>query len=317
LLNKNVVLTIGVLMTSINTTSLHQFSSQFHRYSSNSISDKYKENLYLARIAREDRRSSTQNSIENVVETTREEQNVSNISDEVNFSQTAQYTTPKPSMSIYALKTNSSENNQSYDNTINQLKAQKNSLQQELNRLNQKGRNQATYPNHEGDRGITQDVETTVLPANRLMKEEAPLANVLKQQIDEMEQEINKNRNKSNIGVNFDPTNGLSLSQLRQKKTRLEQQLRNLEVEVSKLCNWTQDNNRPATKETVEEHENFSYQNHMEKLRIKKKIRNLESEINVLERKRIVHKIQAALNETGNVSNETTNAENHLLDIEV
>jgi hypothetical protein len=208
-------------MTSIDTKSLHQFSSQFHRYSSNNISDEYKKNLHLAQVAREDKSTSTQNYVESVAETTQEEQNISNISDEVTISQSSENTTYKTSVNTAYSKTDSTENNQTYDNTINQLKARKNSLQQELNRLNQKGTNQATSSNQEGGKETAQDVESATSPTNGLTTKESPLASVLKRQIDEIEQELNKNSNISAIGENFNSTNGLSLSQLQQKKTRL------------------------------------------------------------------------------------------------
>jgi len=304
-------------MTSINTTSLHQFSSKFHRYSSNSISDEYKKNLYLAQIAREDRRASTQNYVESAAENAQEEQNVSRISDEVTVSQSAESTTPKPRVNTPKLKTNSSENNQTYDNTINQLKARKNSLQQKLNRLNQKGTtNQTASPNQEGGEGTAQDVEAATSPTNRPTTKEAPLANVLKRQINDIKQEINKSSNKTNIGEDDNSTNGLSLSQLRQKKTRLEQQLRSMENETPRPRRAVQVTNRITTGETAEESRNSQYQNQLEELRIKQEIRNLESKINVLERKQIIQKTQAALNEMKSVSNENS-TENHLLDIEV
>ena len=299
-------------MTSINTTSLHQFSSQFHRCSSNSISDEYKKNLYLAQIAREDKRASTQSYVESVAETTQEEQNISNISDEVTVSQSAEYSTSKPKVNTPAPKTNPSENNQTYDNTINQLKARKNSLHQELNRLNQKGSNQEVSTNQEEERKLTQDVDS---PTNRLTTKEGPIAKVLKRQIVEIEQEINKNRNKTTIDGDVNPTDGLSLSQLRQQKTRLEQQLRDLEDKASRSNILVQDKTRTTIRESVKQQENSQYQNHLEELRIKQEIRNLENKINGLERKQIIYKTQSALNEMRNVSSETT-TENHLLDIE-
>ena len=302
-------------MTSINNTSLQQFSSQFHRSSSNSISDEYKKNLYLARIAREDRRESTQNYVESAAETTQEEQNISNISDEVTISQSAEYSTPKPSANTTYSKTDSAENNQTYDNTINQLKARKNSLQQELNRLNQ-GTNQAASSNQEGGKETAQDVKATTSQTNRLTTEEAPLANVLKRQIDEIEQEINKNRNKTTIDGNANSTNGLSLSQLQQKKTRLEQQLRSMEDRSTTPGSPVQNNNR-TTRELPEEEDNNSYQNRIRELRIKQEIKNLENEINSLERNQTIHKTQSALNEMRNVSNGSSNTESHLIDVEV
>ena len=303
-------------MTSINTTSLQQFSSQFHRSSSNSISDEYKKNLYLARIAREDRRESTQNYVESAAETTQEEQNISNISDEVTISQSAEYSTPKPSANTTYSKTDSAENNQTYDNTINQLKARKNSLQQELNRLNQ-GTNQAASSNQVGGKETAQDVEQSASsPANGMTAEESPLASVLKQQIDEIEQELNKNSIISSIAENLDSTNGLNLSQMRQKKTRLVQQLRSLENKTPGPRSVAQDTNRTTIGETLEKQEDSPYHNHIEELRIKQEIRNLENEINSLEKTQTIHKTQSALNETGNVSSETS-TENHLIDIEV
>ena len=302
-------------MTSINTISLQQFSRLLNRTSSNSISDEYKKNLYLARIAREDRRESTQNYVESVAETTEEEQNVSNISDEVTISQSAEYSTPKPSVNTTYSKTDSAENNQTYDNTIKQLKARKNSLQQELNRLKQ-GTNQAVSSNQEGGKETVQDVEATTSQTNRLTMEEAPLANVLKRQIDEIEQEINKNRNKTTIDGNANSTNRLSLSQLQQKKIRLEQQLRSMEDRSTTPGSPVQNNNR-TTRELPEEEDNNSYQNRIRELRIKQEIRNLEREINSLERNQTIHKTQSALNEMRNVSNGSSNTESHLIDIEV
>ena len=149
------------------------------------------------------------------------------------------------------------------------------------------------------------------------MTEETPLANVLKRQIDELEQKIAKNRKKSTVGVNFNPADELSSSQLQQKKTRLEQQLRNLEVEASRSRNWAKDNSRSATEETIEEWSIPSYQNHMEELRIKQEISNLEREIDTLAKKKIIQKTQDALNKIRNISREITSTDNHLLDIEV
>jgi len=302
-------------MTSINTTSLQQFSSQFHRSSSNSISDEYKKNLYLARIAREDRRESTQNYVESAAETTQEEQNISNISDEVTISQSAEYSTPKPSANTTYSKTDSAENNQTYDSTITQLKARKNSLQQELNRLNQ-GTHQAASSNQEGGKETAQDVEESASsPANGMTAGESPLASVLKRQIDEIEQELNKNSTISSISENLDSTNGLNLSQMRQKKTRLVQQLRSMENKTPGPRSVTQGTNRTTIGETLEKQEDSPYHNHMEELRIKQEITNLENEINSLERTQTIYKTQSALNETGNVSSETS-TENHLINIE-
>jgi len=301
-------------MTSINTTSLQQFSSQFHRSSSNSISDEYKKNLYLARIAREDRRESTQNYVGSAAETTQEEQNILSISDEVTISQSAEYSTPKPSANTTYSKNDSAENNQTYDNTVNRLKARKNSLQQELSRLNQ-GTNQAASSNQEGGKETAQDVEESASsPANGMTAEESPLASVLKRQIDEIEQELNKNSSISSITENLDSTNGLNLSQMRQKKTRLEQQLRSMEDRSVTPCSPVQNNNH-TTRELPEEEDNSSYQNRIRELRIKQEIKNLENEINSLERNKAIRKAQFALNETGNVSSESS-TENHLIDIE-
>lgn len=307
---------IGTLMTSINTTLLKQFSSQFYRSSSNSISNENKKNLYRARVAREDRRESTQNYVESAAETTQEEQNISNISDEVIISQSVEYSTPKPSANTTYSKTDSAENNQTYDNTINQLKARKNSLQQELNRLNQ-GTNQAAFSNQEGGKKTAQDMdESASSPANGMTAEESPLASVLKQQIDEIEQELNKNSTISSISVNSHSTSGLNLSQMRQKKTRLEQQLKSMEDKIANQNAIVQNNNPTTIGETLEKQGDSPYQNHMEELRIKQEIRNLENEINSFERKQTIHKTQAALNEIGNISSETS-TENHLIDIEV
>ena len=181
-------------MTSINTTSLQQFSSLFNTSSSSIISDEYKKNLYLAKIAREDKRISTQNHIESVVETTQEGQNISHFSDEVTLSQSTKYSTPKPSATTSNLKTNTSENNQVHDNTLHQLKVRKNDLQQKLNRLTQKGSNQIPLSHHEESRGKVHDAEESATsPTNVLPTEESPLAHVLKRQIDTIEQELDKN----------------------------------------------------------------------------------------------------------------------------
>lgn len=297
-------------MTSINNVSLQQFSSLFNSASSNSISDEYKKDLLLARISREDKRESTQNYVENVGETAQEEQNVSRISDEVTISQPAENEVSKPKVNTPELTTNANENNQTYDNNINQLKARKNSLQRVLNRLHQQGNNQVASPNREGDRETTQEVDASNSPTNRLTTEEAPLTKVLKRQINELEQEINKGRNEPTTGENVNSTNGLSLSQLVQKKTRLEQQLKSLEQEMPSPRSLAQGNNYTATAsgETVEEGGDSNYQNHLEASRIKQEIRNLESDIDVQERKRIIDKTQAVL---------ATTTEDRLLDIEV
>lgn len=268
----------GLYMTSINTTSLQQFSSLFNRYSSNSISDEYKKSLYLA--------------------------------------QPAEHTTPETRANASVLKTNYSENNQKHDDTINQLKAQKNSLQEELARLKQKGSNQVGSPNQEGDKGTVPEVDANNSAANKLTTKETPLADMLKRQIDEIEKEINKNRKKTAIGEDFKLPDGPDLSQLRQQKIRLEQQLRNMEDKASEASSLAQDNTHNNTRKLVEEREDSLYQNQMEELKIKQKIRNLESEIEMLARRNVADKIQGTLNETRNHSNETT-TEGHLLDIEV
>ncbi|MBW1824257.1 MAG: hypothetical protein JRI87_06800 [Deltaproteobacteria bacterium] len=77
-----------------------------------------------------------------------------------------------------------------------------------------------------------------------------------------------------------------------------------------------QDTNLTTIGETLEKHENSPYHTRMEELRIKQEIRNLENEINSLEKTQTIHKTQSALNETGNVSSETS-TENHLINIEV
>lgn len=297
-------------MTSINNVSLQQFSSLFNSASSNSISDEYKKDLLLARISREDKRESTQNYVENVAETAQEEQNVSRISDEVTISQPAENEVSKPKVNTPEFTTNANENNQTYDNNINQLKARKNSLQQVLNRLRQQGNNLATSPNREGDRETTQEVDASNHPTNRLTMEEAPLAKVLNRQINEIEQEINKGRNELTTGENTNSTDGLSLSQLIQKKTRLEQQLKSIEQEMPSPRSLAKGNNHTATAsgETVEGGGDSNYQNHLEASRIKQEIRNLESDIDVQERKRIIDKTQAVL---------ATTTEDRLLDIEV
>jgi DNA-binding phage protein len=303
-------------MTSISTTSLQQFSCLLNRTSSNSISDEYKKNLYLARIAREERRESTQNYVESAAETTEEEQNISNISDEVITSQSTEYKATSPRVNPTYPTTNANDSIQTYDGNINQLKARKNSLQQELNRLNQ-GTNQAASSNQEGERETAQDVESASSPANGMTAEESPLASVLKRQIDEIEQELNKNGTISAISENLDSTNGLNLSQMRQKKTKLEQQLKSMEDKVANQSASVQNNNRTTIGETLEQQGDSPYQNHMEELRIQQEIRTLESEINILERKKITSKTQAALNEIKNVSNEATTTENHLINIEI
>ena len=306
----------GVYMTSINTTSLQQFSSLFNRYSSNSISDEYRKSLYLAQLARKDREENTRNSVEGVVDSSEEKQHVSQIFHEVTATQPAEHTTPETRANASALKTNYSENNQKHDDTINQLKVRRNSLQQELARLKQKGNNQAGSPNQEGGRGTTQEVDANNSAANKLTTKETPLAAMLKRQIDEIEKEINKNSKKTAIGEDFKLPDGPDLSQLRQQKIRLEQQLRNMEDKASEIRSLGQDNTRNNIRKLVKEGEDSPYQNQMEELRIKQKIRNLESEIEMLARKNVTDKIQVALNETRNLPNETT-TEGHLLDIEV
>jgi glucose-6-phosphate-specific signal transduction histidine kinase len=89
-----------------------------------------------------------------------------------------------------------------------------------------------------------------------------------------------------------------------------------MEDKASEASSLAQDNTHNNTRKLVEEREDSLYQNQMEELKIKQKIRNLESEIEMLARRNVADKIQGTLNETRNHSNETT-TEGHLLDIEV
>ena len=135
--------------------------------------------------------------------------------------------------------------------------------------------------------------------------EESPLTNLLKSQINEIEQEIAKQRNQSdNPAGGINPAEEPDLSQLRQKKTRIEQQLKNLENKTVQPEPQVQNTTSPAPGEPVEEAHNSDYQEQTERLKMKQELRNLQGEISVLEREAIISKTQAALDEMGNVSGE-------------
>ena len=296
-------------MTTITNISLQNFSSLFNAGSSGSISDGYKKSLYLARVAREDKSTGTQNYAESTAGTMKDEDQVSRISDEVTISQsaqTAEETTTQTAASSPVIKTKPGGNNSNKnDNTINKLKAKKNSLQQELNSLNQKGSGLAISPNQEGGEGAARTEDATSSTKNRMTGEESPLTKLLKSQINEIEQEIAKQRNQSdNPTGGINPAEGPDLSQLRQKKTRIEQQLKNLENKTVQPEPQVQNTTRPTPGEPVEEAQKSDYQEQMEKLKMKQELRNLQGEISVLEREAIISKTQAALDEMGNVSGE-------------
>jgi hypothetical protein len=235
---------------------------------------------------------------------------VSRISDEVTISESAQSaqttedTTTQTAASSPVIKTTPGGNNSNTnDNTINQLKAKKNSLQQELNRLSQKGGGPAISPNQEGEEGAARTEDAA--GAKGLTGEESPLTNLLKSQISEIEQEIAKQRNQSdNPAGGINQAEGPDLPQLRQKKIRIEQQLRNLDNTTVKSEPQVQNTTRPTPGEPVEEAQNSDYQEQTERLKMKQELRNLQGEISVLEREAIISKTQAALDEMGNVSGE-------------
>ena len=214
------------------------------------------------------------------------------------------------------LTTNTRESIEIYDGNINQLKVRKNSLQQELNRLNYEGGNKIVSIDQEEEGKTLQDAGETTPSTDRLRKGESSLASMLKQQIDEIEREIDKNHNPSSMEGTINPTDGISLPQMRQKKIRLEQQLRNLDDKLTTPPGSVKINSH-TYQELSEEQDNKSYQNQVKELRIKQEIRSLENEINELERMKIVQKTQVALTKIGKISTTTTSTENHLLDIEV
>ena len=295
-------------MTNSNNISLQDFSTLFNAGSSGSISDGYKKSLYLARVAREDKSTGTQNYAESTAGTMKDKEQVSRISDEVTISQSAQTaedTTAQTGARSPVITTKPGENNNTNDTTINQLKAKKNSLQQELNSLNQKGSGLAISPNQEGEEGAARTEDAASSTKNRMTGEESPLTKLLKSQINEIEQEIAKQRNQSdNPAGGINPAEGPDLPQLRQKKTRIEQQLKNLENKTVQPEPQVQNTTRPTPGEPVEEAQNSDYQEQMEKLKMKQELRNLQGEISVLEREAIISKTQAALDEMGNVSSE-------------
>ena len=301
-------------MTNVNNISLQNFSSLFNASSTGSISDGYKKSLHLARVAREDKSTGTQNYAESTAGTMKDKEQVSRISDEVTISQSAQSaqtaedTTAKTAASSPVIKTSPGGNNSNTnDTTINQLKAKKTSLQQELNRLNQKGGGPAISPDQEREEGAALAEDAASSAKNRLTGEESPLTKLLKNQINEIEQEIAKHRNQSDAG-DINPAEGPDLSQLRQKKTMIEQQLRNMESKTVKSEPQVQNTTRPTPGEPVEEARNSDYQEQMEKLKMKQELRNLQSEISVLEREAIISKTQTALDEMENVSSDTGSA---------
>lgn len=298
-------------MSTITTTSLQYFSSLVGRHSSNSISNEYKRNLYLANLAREDRRITTQNSVENLVEIDQKGKNVPQINDEGTVSQDKEYPAPPPQLNTSIIQANSAENHQTYDNTINRLKAKINNLQQELISLNRAGSNQQASLHQENE---TEKLEADAVnsPLDRPMVEESPLTSVLKRQITEIEQEIIKQRSQS-IEEDINPTTGLNVTQLRQKKTRLEQQLKNLGNEASKNLEQLREPNFTTTGQVVEEQGDEDYQNQREALRIKQELRNLENEITVLERQYTIEKTEATLKNTSEENNTTGN---HLIDVQ-
>jgi len=298
-------------MSTITTTSLQYFSSLVGRHSSNSISNEYKRNLYLANLAREDRRITTQNSVENLVEIDQKGKNVPQINDEGTVSQDKEYPAPPPQLNTSIIQANSAENHQTYDNTINRLKAKTNNLQQELISLNRAGSNQQASLHQENE---TEKLEADAVnsPLDRPMVEESPLTSVLKRQITEIEQEIIKQRSQS-IEEDINPTTGLNVTQLRQKKTRLEQQLKNLGNEASKNLEQLREPNFTTTGQVVEEQGDEDYQNQREALRIKQELRNLENEITVLERQYTIEKTEATLKNTSEENNTTGN---HLIDVQ-
>jgi hypothetical protein len=298
-------------MSTITTTSLQYFSSLVGRHSSNSISNEYKRNLYLANLAREDRRITTQNSVENLVEIDQKGKNVPQVNDEGTVSQDKEYPAPPPQMNTSIIQANSAENHQTYDNTINRLKAKINNLRQELISLNRAGSNQQASLHQENE---TEKLEADAVnfPLDRPMVEESPLTSVLKRQITEIEQEIIKQRSQS-VEEDINPSAGLNVTQLRQKKTRLEQQLKNLGNEASKNLEQLHKSNFTTTEQVVEKQGDEDYQNQREALRIKQELRYLENEITVLERQYTIEKTEATLKKTSEENNTTSN---HLIDVQ-
>jgi len=294
-------------MSTITTTSLQYFSSLVGRHSSNSISNECRRNLYLASLSRE----TNQQSVENVVKTAQDKKSVSQIANETTIPQGREYLASPPQLNTSFIQANSAENHQTYDNTINRLKAKINNLQQELISLNRAGSNQQASLHHENE---TEKLEADAInsPLDRPMVEESPLASVLKRQITEIEQEIIKQRSQS-VEEDINPSAGLIVTQLRQKKARLEQQLKNLGTEASKNLEQLHKPNFTTTEQVVEEQGDEDYQNQMEALRIKQEIRNLENEITLFERQYTIEKTEATLK---NPSEESNTTGNHLIDVQ-
>ena len=294
-------------MSTITTTSLQYFSSLVGRHSSNSISNECRRNLYLASLSRE----TNQQSVENIVKTAQDKKSVSQIANETTIPQGREGLASPPQLNASIIQANSAENHQTYDNTINRLKAKTNSLQQELISLNRAGSNQQASLHQENE---TEKLEADAVnsPLDRPMVEESPLTSVLKRQITEIEQEIIKQRSQSNE-EDINPTTGLNVTQLRQKKTRLEQQLKNLGNEASKNLEQLREPNFTTTGQVVEEQGDEDYQNQREALRIKQELRNLENEITVLERQYTIEKTEATLKNTSEENNTTGN---HLIDVQ-
>jgi len=294
-------------MSTITTTSLQYFSSLVGRHSSNSISNECRRNLYLASLSRE----TNQQSVENIVKTAQDKKSVSQIANETTIPQGREGLASPPQLNASIIQANSAENHQTYDNTINRLKAKTNSLQQELISLNRAGSNQQASLHQENE---TEKLEADAVnsPLDRPMVEESPLTSVLKRQITEIEQEIIKQRSQSNE-EDINPTTGLNVTQLRQKKTRLEQQLKNLGNEASKNLEQLHEPNFTTTEQVVEEQGDEDYQNQREALRIKQELRNLENEITVLERQYTIEKTEATLKNTSEENNTTGN---HLIDVQ-
>jgi len=294
-------------MSTITTTSLQYFSSLVGRHSSNSISNECRRNLYLASLSRE----TNQQSVENIVKTAQDKKSVSQIANETTIPQGREGLASPPQLNASIIQANSAENHQTYDNTINRLKAKTNSLQQELISLNRAGSNQQASLHQENE---TEKLEADAVnsPLDRPMVEESPLTSVLKRQITEIEQEIIKQRSQSNE-EDINPTTGLNVTQLRQKKTRLEQQLKNLGNEASKNLEQLHEPNFTTTEQVVEEQGDEDYQNQRGALRIKQEIRNLQNEITLLERQYTIEKTEATLKNTSEENNTTSN---HLIDVQ-
>jgi hypothetical protein len=294
-------------MSTITTTSLQYFSSLVGRHSSNSISNECRRNLYLASLSRE----TNQQSVENVVKTAQDKKSVSQIANETTIPQGREYLASPPQLNTSIIQANSAENHQTHDNTINRLKAKINNLQQELISLNRAGSNQQASLHQENE---TEKLEADAVNStlDRPMVEESPLTSVLKRQITEIEQEIIKQRSQS-VEEDINPSAGLNVTQLRQKKTRLEQQLKNLGNEASKNLEQLHEPNFTTTEQVVEEQGDEDYQNQREALRIKQELRYLENEITVLERQYTIEKTEATLKKTSEENNTTGN---HLIDVQ-